>query len=180
MTLQEIYAIAKQVKPEFDSKITKIADEENGIALLPELKTLARAQSKIQYEHNGDPAKIRDILRASIIVSTAAQVNNSVRLVSDDFLVMASRNGYSKKTHSSDGYFDAKIDVEFMGIYAEIQIHTQAMLDAKEMAHELFEQRQKIQRSVIKGHRPTSGQISKINELNKQMRELFRKAANNE
>ena len=84
------------------------------------------------------------------------------------------------KPDSSDGYFDAKLDVKFNGTYAEIQIHTQAMLDAKEQAHALFEMRQEIKRSVPRGHRPTPEQSRTIDELNKQMRELFCKANSNE
>jgi hypothetical protein len=180
VTLEEIYTRAEQIKPDFDTKITDIAETVAGVVLLSELKSIARASDKIQSEYAGDASKLRDVLRGSIIVETAIQVNEVYQTILNDFDILGSRNGYAKTVHSSDGYFDAKVDVEFMGISAEIQIHTRAMLSAKEQAHALFEKRQDIQRSVKKGHRPTTEQARKINELNKQMRELFRKAANND
>ena len=54
------------------------------------------------------------------------------------------------------------------------------MAVAKELAHPLLEQRQTIKRSIIHGYRPTKEQSRKIDELNKQMREIFRKATSDE
>lgn len=181
VTLKEIYARAQQVKPEFDGKITKIAEAVGGEALLPELKALDRAKEKINANYNGDASMIRDVLRASVIVSSGSEVTAVYQSLFDDFDVIetSARNGYAEKVHSSDGYFHAKMDVVFNGIFAEIQIHTQAMMAAKGMAHKLFEQRQTIKRSIPKGARPTQDQARRMNELNKQMRELFRKAAHN-
>jgi len=175
MTLDEIYQRAKAA---FDAKIAGIAELVNGKTVLTTLKSRERALNKIHHEHFGDATKIRDILRATIVVDSVDKVNDAYQRTFENFLVTSSRNGYLAKVHSSDGYFDAKIDVDFMGVNAEIQIHTQAMLDAKEKAHGLFRKRQAIQRAVPKGYRPSSEQARKINELNKQMRELFREAVN--
>lgn len=146
------------------------------------MKLLARAKDKINADYDGDASRIRDVLRASIIVSTASEVTAVYTSLFKAFDVIENSaiNGYAGKVHSSDGYFHAKMDVRLLNVYAEIQIHTQAMLDAKRQAHELFEQRQAIKRSIPKGNRPTPEQVNKMEKLNRQMRELFRKAANND
>ena len=77
------------------------------------------------------------------------------------------------------GYFDAKLDISVGGIFAEIQIHTQAMIEAKERVHSLYEQKQVINRQALKdGVRLTPNQKNDVELLNTQMREIYREANN--
>jgi hypothetical protein len=179
MTLQEILVIAEQIKPIFDKKIQQLAYSVQGSAILPPLKSIERARAKIIADYNGDATMIRDILRASIIVDSTRQVNEAYNAASNYFSVIkeGSRNGYTGTVHSSDGYFDAKLDIAIAGIYAEIQIHTQAMIVAKEKVHFLYQQRQAIIRSVEKGVRPTAEQKKEIDKLNSQMRQIYREVS---
>ena len=88
-------------------------------------------------------------------------------------------NGYAKPIQSSDGYFDAKLDISVGGIFAEIQIHTQAMIETKERVHSLYEQKQVINRQALKdGVRLTPNQKKEVELLNTQMREIYREANN--
>lgn len=179
MDLNVIYSQANKVKPTFDDKVRLIADTVGGSAITPLLKSRERAEAKIKADHNGDASKIRDILRASIVVDTTDQVNLVYERVQKEFKVEALRNGYLTPVHSSDGYFDAKLDVEFSGFFAEIQLHTKAMWQAKELAHGLYEQRQAILR-MAKQSVLLPEQKKRIAEINKQMREIYRKAATND
>lgn len=176
MDLNVIYSQAEKIKPAFDNKIRLIAEAVKGDAVMPPLKSKGRAEAKINIDHNGDASKIRDIVRASIIVDSPEQVNLGFEKVLNDFKVDASRNGYLSQVHSSDGYFDAKLDVEFLGFFAEIQLHTKAMWNAKGLAHSLYEQRQAILRAA-KDSVLLPEQKKRIAEINKQMREIYRKAA---
>lgn len=183
MTLEDIRVVAEKIKPEFDNKIQNLAESVNGLALLPALKSNERAIAKIQAVYGGDASLIRDVLRAGIIVDNAALVNDAYKAVESQFNVIkeGSRNGYAEgAVHSSDGYFAAKLDISIAGIYAEIQIHTQAMWAAKEKTHALYEQRQAIIYSLPRGVRPTPEQKKAIEALNKQMRNIYREASNND
>ncbi len=180
MTLDDIYTIAENVKPDFDSKVEQVANFLQGKAILPPLKSVERAQMKVDNYHYGDASKIRDLLRARIVFDNAEQVNTAYSVLSKRFDVVAdgSRNGYATPIHSSDGYFDAKLDVAVSGIFAEIQIHTQAMVDAKERVHSLYEKKQTIQYSVPIGQKLSPEQKKEIELLNKQMRQIYKEASN--
>lgn len=173
MTLDEIYKRAEKAKPEFDSKLTKLAEKSGGVFQLTELKDQSRAIAKINARYNGDVSQIRDVLRGSIIVDTVSDVNKAFDLAKNSFTVDFSRNSYASLVHSSDGYFDAKLEIITNGIFAEIQIHTKAMIAAKEEAHILYEQRQTILRNA--GKEISVEQRKQIMEINKQMRNIFRK-----
>ena len=108
-------------------------------------------------------------------------MNDAYNVLSKRFDVVkeGSRNGYAKPIQSSDGYFDAKLDISVGGIFAEIQIHTQAMIEAKERVHSLYEQKQVINRQALKdGVRLTPNQKKEVELLNTQMREIYREANN--
>ncbi len=66
-----------------------------------------------------------------------------------------------------------------MGVPAELQIHTQAMWQAKELAHTLYQERQSIVRN-LKGNKLTVEQKRRVTDINKQMRDIFRKAGGND
>lgn|GEM_PF-2423058 len=178
MELDALYRRAEQIKPDFDRKIKSIAEAVNGVAITPSLKSKERAEAKINIDLGGDISKIRDIVRASIIVDTSERVNQVYLMLLDNFVLHASRNGYLTPIHSSDGYFDAKLDVNFSGFFAEIQLHTQAMWQAKEAAHDLYEQRQALLRAAVSSVLLPE-QKKRIADINKQMREIYRKAAAN-
>jgi hypothetical protein len=149
MTLDDIYTIAKKEKPVFDSKIQQVANFLQGKAILPPLKSVERAQEKLAIDLGGDTSLLLDVLRASLIFDTPKQVNTAFNVLSKQFTTVGdTRNGYATPIHSSDGYFDAKLDVTVGKISAEIQIHTQAMLDAKEQVHSLYEKKQAIANAI--------------------------------
>ena len=167
MNLDDIYTIAKQIKPDFDNKIEQVANFLQGKAILPPLKSVERAREKLAINLDGDTSLL--------------QVNDAYNVLSKRFDVVkeGSRNGYAKPIQSSDGYFDAKLDISVGGIFAEIQIHTQAMIEAKERVHSLYEQKQVINRQALKdGVRLTPNQKNDVELLNTQMREIYREANN--
>jgi len=113
MTLDDIYQRAEQVKPAFDAKITNIAAIVNGTAVLSELKLMDRANEKVNIDYDGDASKIRDVLRASIVMACIADIDAAYDIAFKEFNVVENnaRNGYASQVHSSDGYFDAKMDI---------------------------------------------------------------------
>lgn len=180
MTLDDIYKIAEKEKPAFDSKIQQIANFLQGEAILPPLKSIERAQEKIDHVFNGKAEKIADVLRASIIFEATEQVNVAFEAVKKDFAIddLTSYNGYARPTNSVDGYYDAKVILFIGEIKAELQLHTKAMMQAKEKAHELYRKRQAIERTISEDARPTKEQQQRIDELNAAMAAIFLEAKN--
>jgi hypothetical protein len=164
-----------QKKPSLNlmQSLSGLAAQSGGVAQLTPLKDKDRAIAKINARYKGNASQIRDVLRGSIVVGTAADVDKAFNLVKDVFPVDFARNGYAAAVHSSDGYFDAKLEIITYGIFAEIQIHTQAMIVAKDEAHVLYEQRQAILRSS--GKEMSAEQRKQVLEINKKMRDIFRK-----
>jgi hypothetical protein len=107
MNLDDIYTIAKQIKPDFDNKIEQVANFLQGKAILPPLKSVERAREKLAINLDGDTSLLRDILRVSLVFDNAQQVNDAYNVLSKRFDVVkeGSRNGYAKPIHSSDGLF---------------------------------------------------------------------------
>ncbi len=101
MTLDDIYQRAEQVKPAFDAKITNIAAIVNGTAVLSELKLMDRANEKVNIDYDGDASKIRDVLRASIVMACIADIDAAYDIAFKEFNVVENnaRNGYASYSH---------------------------------------------------------------------------------
>ncbi len=68
VTLADLYKKAPAAKIELDNLATKIADESGGTVAKAPLKSMERAQQKIDSDYGGDPTKIKDIVRNTIVV----------------------------------------------------------------------------------------------------------------
>ena len=173
MGIDDIYSKAKRAKPGFDDAIKKLAKRHHAEPIITSLKTKERAQEKATAQYNGDINQVDDILRASVIVTGSDKVSAVFNSILSEFDVIRASNKYTEKQHSSDGFFDARVYVNLDGLPAEIQIHTIAMQSAKESVHDLYEERQRIIRS---GKPINQEQRKRIAEINKKMRDIFRKA----
>lgn len=174
MGIDDIYSKAKRAKPGFDSAIETLAKRHGAEAVTTPLKNRNRAQEKANALYSGDLNRVEDILRASIVVSASDTVTTVFNEAAKEFDVVKAVNKYAEKQHSSDGYFDARLLINIDGLLAEIQMHTKAMQAAKESLHDLYEERQRITRSV----QPlTQEQRRRVAEINKQMRDIFKKAS---
>lgn len=174
MGIDEIYSKAKRIKPDFDYAVQELSKRYVAEAITTPLKNKARAQDKADAMYGGDINEVDDILRASIVVATSDKVTDVFNAISMEFNVVRSANKYIEKQNSSDGYFDARLYVKLDGLISEIQIHTQAMHEARERAHDLYEERQRMLRS---GQPLNSEQRVRIRDINKKMRDIFREAS---
>jgi uncharacterized Zn-binding protein involved in type VI secretion len=67
-TLADLYEKAPAAKTEIDDLATKIADESGGKVAKAPIKSMERAQQKIDSDYGGDASKIKDIVRNTIVV----------------------------------------------------------------------------------------------------------------
>lgn len=131
--------MAESNKPAFDADLTRVAKELGGLPMLTSVKTEESAARKIRDEYNWDGAKIKDLLRGTILVSNEAGVGDAVRAVASQFEVVGRvKNNFIGKNPA--GYADVNLVVRLPnGGLAEIQINTAAMFAAKSIGHQLYD-----------------------------------------
>jgi len=145
--------IATAEKPAFDAKVEEVAKASGSLGwLLAPLKSLERSASKLVLEAAMQPSKMRDLLRATIVVSSFADAQRAVDAIYRTFEVVPGRiknrtpaeltapdlTGQSGLLQS--GYGDVLVNVKAGGIEAEILINVPEMLAAKEgQGHKLYE-----------------------------------------
>ena len=152
MNSDDIYSKARREKPDFDATIEKLANKHGALSVITPLKNKDRAQEKANNLYEGDITRVDDILRASIIVTKNDKVATVFNDAMTEFDVIRAVNKCIEKQHSSDGYFDARIYINLNGFTAELQIHSKSMQAAKEKAHGLYEEKQKINCNLVNVH----------------------------
>jgi uncharacterized Zn-binding protein involved in type VI secretion len=68
VTLADLYQKAPAAKAELDDFATQIAEESGGQVAKAPIKSMARAQEKIDKYYDGDPTQIKDLVRNTIVV----------------------------------------------------------------------------------------------------------------
>jgi hypothetical protein len=127
-TFEEIYAKAAAAKAEIDAVADKIAAKYGGTVAKAPIKSRARALEKIANDYGGDPTKIKDLARNTIIVPA-----DKIASVTEE---LAQRGA---KVKIIDGAADplgySGVNSSFMskaGIPGEIQVNSPQMIFAKE------------------------------------------------
>lgn len=178
--LQEVYRRAAEVKPTFDEITKAIAQELGGEVKLAPLKGSKRAVDKILADYKGDPTKIKDVLRASIILPDPVRAMAAVEELKASFQVLDSgfRNLFDEGANPADGYRDAKMNIVIDGVTAEVQVHVPEMIKAKSEVHDLYEERSRIEREITarEDGRPTVEELAQIEALNAAMRQVYEPA----
>lgn len=175
--LDRIYSLSKEAKPDFDQWVTQLADRHGGRPILAEIKGKDRAMEKALTMFGGDAEKVRDIVRATIAVDTVEQINQLVADLQDmPFAIVYQRNLYATGRTLPGGYQDAKLDIRFGNIFVELQVNTEKMIKAKELAHSLYERRRSL---VAKGENRqalSADHRDEIQQIDQQMQAIFDQA----
>lgn len=177
--LVAIYRAAAAEKPAFDNKIRAIAAMVNGTPQIPRLKGSDRATEKIVSDYNGDAKQIKDVLRATIEVNSAAEAQQALAQLRTQFDVLPTgfRNTLTNDANPADGYRDIKMNIRSGGVVAEIQVNVPAMLAAKGDNHKLYEERRSLEgRLQSEGRGPTPAEASRIAGLNSDMKAAYDRA----
>lgn len=176
--LLNLYREAALAKPDFDKAIRGIAAELGGQAKVAPLKAANRAVAKIIHDYDGDPTRIKDLLRATVLVSTQAEAMAAVEKIRASFDVMkkGSRNWLVPEYDGGlSGYRDAKFNIDFgNGLIGEVQVNLQSMDAAKEANHLLYEESEALVRRLRKEGRDfTDQEQARIVVLNARMKAAY-------
>ncbi|MFD2232227.1 hypothetical protein [Phaeospirillum tilakii] len=173
--LDAMYAEAATRKPAFDSAIAEIATRFGGEARLVPLKGRARAEAKILTDYAGEPSRIQDLLRATIIAPDLDRARQILAALEQRFAVLAQgrRNLLDPAITPEDGYRDAKVNVGLDGHVAEIQVSIPEMLAAKTLAHSYYEERQALLRTTADGRDLSPEDVARVDTLLVAMRQIY-------
>lgn len=140
-------AAAAAAKPEFDSKLTAIADKLGAQLKLAKIKGGDRLLEKHVRENGSNPAEMKDLVRGSVIVKSLDDVRGALAAIGQDFTIARKKDRFANPTAS--GYSDMLINVKLPGgILGEVQIHIPEMMATKkELGHALYD----IERRLPKG-----------------------------
>ena len=178
MQMDEMFNKADRELPHFHSTNQQIADQAGAKYKDAPLKGIPRSVEKTGADYAGDASKMKDLVRGTFVVNTPDEANNLIRSLHENHQVES--NGYRNLLDPNitpvDGYRDAKMNVKLpSGISGEIQINYPEMLEAKAIAHKLYEERRTIEGSL--GNRqPSQMEADKIESLNNQMKQVYDQA----
>jgi hypothetical protein len=153
---------AQRNKPAFDETLRKIADEVGGNAKLPGIKKSFRAVTKLMTENAGRVDKMKDLLRATIVVGAPQDAQRVIDAIGKEYAFDRIKNRLSIDLTDpkgetltgaplSTGYQDVLTNVKLAdGTVAEIQISTPAMIAAKNLGHKIYAFEREMPESPVK------------------------------
>lgn len=178
--LADAYTKAAEVKPKFDSIVEQIADDiaTGHNPLIPNtLKGIDRATEKVMADYGGDASRLRDLVRATIVVDDISQVQGAIDAA------MKRLGATSKQRNtlnidamptSPDGYRDALLNFTIDGHTVELQVNHPAMLKAKKDAHDMYEARRSMDAKVESENRSyTQKELAERDRLNSEMKKRY-------
>jgi hypothetical protein len=174
--LDQIYAHAQKEQNAFNGTVSSIAATLGGeTSFPPGLKGRDRAQEKIATDYGGDASLLCDVLRASIAFKSPNKLKLALDSVKQQLPIVRLKDRFAEVSES--GYRDMLLNVETPGGHiAELQLHLQAMLDAKKTGggHKFYEDVRSIVADAAKEKRPlTAEEVATIKALNAQSRQLY-------
>jgi len=170
----DMYTAAAREKPAFDAGLKAIADDIGGSVKLAELKGATRTVDKVLGDYGGDPTKIKDLVRGTIVADTPEIAQRAVEEVLKRYEVLPTgrRNLLEAGSESVDGYRDAKFNVLVNGHVAEIQVNVPAMLAAKKEAHPLYKEAETLRRKY-EGEVAPPKVLAEITALKDKQRAIY-------
>jgi hypothetical protein len=172
--LGKMYSEAAVRKPVFDQMNQQIASDLGVAYVGPGLKGRPRAIEKVIDDYAGDSRQLKDLLRGTIEVGTPEQAQSAIATLQKNYEVLPSgfRNLFDPRANPVDGYRDAKMNVNIGGHVAEIQVNLPEMLQAKKQVHDLYAERQTIERNWSR-REATPAELERTAQLNSQMKAVY-------
>jgi hypothetical protein len=157
-----MFEAARRNKDAFDATLDRIGESVNGFAKKAGIKKSYRAVTKLVLENKGLAAKMKDLLRGTIVVNSLEDVQNTIDEIGKVYKfnriknrlsisVTNAKNRTVKGKPLSTGYQDVLTNVVLPdGTIAEIQISTPEMVAAKSLGHQIFSFEREMPRSPVK------------------------------
>lgn len=110
-------------------------------------KSEERATDKVEKEYDGDWSKLKDMVRATIVVENPDEIHDVVSQLEAAGVTLAAKPKDNISVVKPEGYRDLNTLVTLPnGMLAELQINVKAMAAAKADAHKFYEECQELER----------------------------------
>jgi hypothetical protein len=137
--LTALYSEAARYKPKFDAMVRDTADATGAVMHIEApLKGRARAEQKAVTDYAGDPTRIKDLLRATLVYDTPEQARAGMaKWIARSKQTVVSQSDTLDNEH---GYRDGKVVLQDKhGVKSEVQFHVRSLFEAKEsQGHALY------------------------------------------
>lgn len=177
-SLGSTYERAARVKDRFDQNVRAIAADIGSPhePLIPKtLKGVERASEKAVADYGGDVSKVKDLVRATVVVDNVEQAQHAVAEAVKKFGTPTKlRNGFDPKFDSADGYRDINMNFDVGGQTVELQVNLPEMLKAKETGHKLYEERRTLDAKADR----SAAEDARMAHLDSQMSKAYAAAWN--
>ena len=175
-SLRDAYVKAAEVKPAFDRSVRAIADKigtSHDPLIPPTLKGAARAAEKVIADYGGDASKVKDLVRATVVVDNVAQADAAIKAAIAKFgEPTKQRNTLDTAVETADGYRDVNLNFKVNGHTVELQVNLPEMIAAKLANEGLYHERRTLQAKLAKGDLDAAGE-ARIVELDSQMKAAY-------
>lgn len=162
-------------KPE-DLTAEHIANPHGYLFVAPN-KSEARARAKVDSEYEGDWSQLRDMVRASIAVSSVEDLHKAVAAVEAAGLPLAQKPKDKFAGPTEEGYRDLNTVVKLPnGMVAELQYHLKPIIAAKEEAHAHYAEQQHLSRkngSAEPHEKWDPAEVSEFHDLRQKQRGIY-------
>jgi len=175
---QQLYLLAEQAQQELAILTNQVALLSATQAVVPAIKSVERAQVKIQHKFAGQAEKITDLARSSIIARNSQQLMSAFEKIERNAEILKIKNRFSNP--KENGYRDLNLLVRLpkSKMIVEIQLHLNRMQTIKNGAeHDNYVAIQDIINTASLQQRDTSEiEKFKVQQLQQESSALYHAA----
>ncbi|KGY12652.1 phosphoribosylglycinamide formyltransferase [Vibrio tubiashii] len=173
-----LYSKAHQAQAELETLCRSTALLTSTDSYFSGLKSSQRAKEKIAHELNGQPERITDLARATIVANDIQGIVSAFEVLNRETTIVSVKNRFKKPAAS--GYRDLNVLVQLpkTKLIAEVQIHLKAIADVKSgPEHEIYKRIQKIERAAANEARDFNQfEMAQIRNMRSESKALYQNA----
>ena len=174
----ELYQHAHAAQQELEQLLTQISLHTEAKPIIPGIKSRQRAEQKIATELNGQPERLTDLARGTLVANNISSLVDAFNHLSRESTIVETKNRF--KQPASSGYRDLKMLVQLpqSGLIAEIQLHLDSIAEIKSgPEHDIYESIQHVERQATLEQRELNDiEVAKIKALRKQSQHMYQQA----
>ncbi|MEO6950362.1 MAG: DUF4157 domain-containing protein, partial [Polyangia bacterium] len=171
--LDHLYTEAEKAHESLARATNEIASDVGGRPMVPsKLKGRARALEKIASDYGGDASRLVDLSRSTIVCEREEQVYQALHELESRYKVLRIKDRIATPV---GGYRDILVNLEVEGHVVEVQLHLEAVLEAKNGAgHKLYEEVRSLEGVAARENRAlTAAELERLETLKAESQVVY-------
>lgn len=172
---EKLYNKAHSAQIELENICHTIASITESEVCISGIKSKERALAKVNHELGGDPRKITDLARATLVAHDVESLVNIYQEFDQHAAIVQVKNRFKQPTVSEYRDLNLLIRLPETGMIAEVQIHLQAIAAVKNgHEHKFYEKIQSIERAAASEKRFINEQeLELIQNMRQQSKVMY-------